>query len=317
MLSFIPYGGWPNNARLANADVELVITLDVGPRVLSYRRLGFPDGDERGENVLKHYAEQLGGRGEPDWKIRGGHRLWLAPENEGVTYALDNGPVTHGSHGENTLSLVQAAEGPWWVEKHLTLTLDDAGPGVTLHHEVINRGPEPLVQVAPWALTVMAPGGVALIPQPPLGEHPRDLLPNRRLIVWPYTDLSDPRLRLGPQFFTLRQTADGKPLKLGLRHAAGWAGYLLGRRFFAKTVAHEPGAVYPDDGCNFETFTNHEMLEVETLAPLGTLNPGETATHVERWTLHAFDDAPDPTDASALGARLAPVVAFSTRSPAG
>ncbi len=307
MLSLLPHAGWNHNARLANADVELIVTLEVGPRVISYRRLGFPAGDERGENVLKQYAEQRGGRGESEWKIRGGHRLWVAPEDEGITYALDNGPVAHEFHGENTLHLILAAAAPHWVEKRLTLTLDATGPGVTLFHEIVNRGSAPL-HVAPWALTVMAPGGVGVVPQPPLGEHPRDLLPNRRLVVWPYSDLTDPRLRLGPELFTLRQTADGKPLKLGLNHAAGWAGYLLGRRFFAKTVSHDPGAVYPDDGCNFETFTNDEMLEVETLGPLRALAPGEAAAHVERWTLHAFDEAPDTTDAAALAACLAAVV---------
>ena len=308
MLSLLPYAGWTNNARLANADVELIVTLDIGPRVISYRRLGYPEGDDRGENVFKQYAEQLGGRRAGEWKIRGGHRLWVAPEDFGITYAPDNGPVAHEFHGENTLRLVHAATGPYWVEKHLTLTLDAAGPGVTLHHEIINRGPEPL-HGAVWALTVMAPGGVGVVPQPPLGEHPRDLLPNRRLIVWPFTDLSDARLHLGPHLFTLTQAADRQPLKYGLRHEGGWAGYLLGRRFFAKTVAHEPGAVYPDDGCNFETFTNYEMLEVESLAPLRTLAPGEGAVHVERWTLHAFSDAPDATDERAFAERLGPAVA--------
>ena len=271
-------------------------------------RLGFPDGDERGENVLKQYAEQLGGSGESDWKIRGGHRLWVAPEDVGITYAPDNGPVAHEAHGEDTLRLTQAAASPYWVEKHLTLTLDAAGPGVTLHHEIVNRGPAPL-QFAVWALTVMTPGGVEVIPQPPLGEHPRDLLPNRRMIVWPFTDLSDPRLHLGPHLFTLRQQADGRPLKIGLCHAGGWAGYLLGRRFFAKTVAHDPNAVYADDGCNFETFTNHEMLEVESLAPLRTLAPGESAEHVERWTLNVLENVPDFADEAALAERLSGEVA--------
>lgn len=308
MLTLIPYAGWNNNVRLANADVELIVTLDVGPRVISYRRLGFPGGDDRGENVFKQYAEQLGGRGEADWKIRGGHRLWLAPEDVKLSYALDNGPVTHEPVGENGLRVTQAATAPFWIEKRITLTLDAAGPGVTLHHEVVNRGPEPL-RAAPWALSVMAPGGTGVIPQPPLGEHPRDLLPNRRMIVWPFTDCSDGRFRPGPHLFTLQQRAATQPFKLGLRHEGGWAGYLLGRKFFAKTVAHEPGADYPDDGCNFETFTNHEMLEVESLAPLRTLAPGEGAAHLERWTLHAFDDAPpdpaNPAEEAALAARLA------------
>ena len=34
----MPYGGWPNCARVANDQIELIATTDVGPRVM---RLGW------------------------------------------------------------------------------------------------------------------------------------------------------------------------------------------------------------------------------------------------------------------------------------
>ena len=43
---------------------------------------------------------------------------------------------------------------------------------------------------------------------------------------------------------------------------------------------------YPDCGCSFETFTNADFLELETLGPLTRLHPGETVTHTERWAAH-------------------------------
>jgi len=36
IVDVIEYRGWKNNLRLTNGDVELVVTLDVGPRVISY-----------------------------------------------------------------------------------------------------------------------------------------------------------------------------------------------------------------------------------------------------------------------------------------
>jgi hypothetical protein len=45
-------------------------------------------------------------------------------------------------------------------------------------------------------------------------------------------------------------------------------------------------ADYPDFGCSFETFTNAEILELETLGPLTTLAPGQSASHTERWSAH-------------------------------
>src|SRR5258708_3633863 len=63
----VEYQGWKNNVSLSNSDVELIITLDVGPRVISYQIPG-------DKNVFKQYADQMGKSGEKDWQIRGGHR---------------------------------------------------------------------------------------------------------------------------------------------------------------------------------------------------------------------------------------------------
>ena len=67
MVELVEYRGWKNNLKLSNADCELVVTLDVGPRVIAYRLPG-------GFNVLKNYDQMMGGTGEnpgswwPVWK---------------------------------------------------------------------------------------------------------------------------------------------------------------------------------------------------------------------------------------------------------
>src|SRR4029077_18781182 len=69
----INFKGWPNSYRMSNGEVELVVTGDIGPRIIRYGFLG-------GQNLFKEYAEQMGKSGEKDWQIRGGHRLWVGPE---------------------------------------------------------------------------------------------------------------------------------------------------------------------------------------------------------------------------------------------
>ena len=56
MVETVEYRGWKNNLRIANESVELVVTLDVGPRVIAYRKPG-------GFNVMKNYDEQMGHTG--------------------------------------------------------------------------------------------------------------------------------------------------------------------------------------------------------------------------------------------------------------
>src|SRR5689334_6210153 len=77
----IQYRGWPNCYRISNGEVELVVTTDVGPRIMRYGFVGGP-------NVFKEFEEQMGKSGEPTWQPRGGHRLWIAPEDPVLSYAL-------------------------------------------------------------------------------------------------------------------------------------------------------------------------------------------------------------------------------------
>ena len=200
------FGGWRNCLRLANDHAELILTLDVGPRVISYQVTG-------GENVFKTAPEEFGKSHEPHFVQRGGHRLWIAPEDD-RTYAPDNVPVAHELL-PNGVRMTNAAEAPWQIEKELTVRLASDSSAVIVEHRLTNRGPAPAT-LATWALTVMEPGGLEIIPNPPLGEHPRDLLPNRLQVLWPYTDASDERWRWGREFITLRQTPHSSPAKLGL-----------------------------------------------------------------------------------------------------
>ena len=54
---------------------------------------------------------------------------------------------------------------------------------------------------------------------------------------------------------------------------------------FVKRFGYEEGKNYPDNGVNFETFTNEDMLEMESLGPMTRLPAGEVVEHTERWEL--------------------------------
>src|SRR5205807_293153 len=106
--------------------LEAIVTLDVGPRIISFKT---PDA----ENVLKNYDAQLGKSGELEWMIRGGHRIWLAPEDEKRTYILDNSPVPHEIRGD-TIVVENPPSAPWHVKKQLEITLAENDAELTLLH---------------------------------------------------------------------------------------------------------------------------------------------------------------------------------------
>jgi hypothetical protein len=280
----VEYGGWKNNLKISNDDAEMIVTLDVGPRVISYRLKG-------GKNVLKEYRDQLGKSGEKTWQIRGGHRLWVAPEDPQLTYTPDNGPVSHSIQEETGAVRVTGRPDAFGVKKEMEIRLEPKGSGVTLIHRVSNCG-DVERKLAPWALTVMAPGGTEIIPLPPKKPHPggakdaraEDYWPNQSLVMWPYFDFRDPRWYFGTKYITLNQTKRG-PTKIGLLHREGWVHYLNDRTLFSKMVPFEDGKTYPDKGSNYQTFTNEDMLELETLGPLTKMAPGQTVEHNEYWNL--------------------------------
>ena len=290
----IAFKGWPHALRMSNGTIELIATLDVGPRILSYTRAG-------GLNPFNVYEDQAGGVGEPVWRNRGGHRLWLSPEAPGFSDFPDNHPVAWEKLGETGVRLTPAPETGPGFQKQIDIVLTPKGSGVTLTHRITRIGKTPC-RAAPWALSVMAAGGAAIIPQPPLGVHPRDLLPNRRLVIWPYTDLTDPRYHLGPRYITLRQDAAAKPTKIGLALEPAWAGYLLKQTLFLKKFPWLPDAEFPAYGCNIEVFTNARMLELESLGPMKTLAPGEKSELKEVWDLKVDVPELDPRDEAALDA---------------
>lgn len=289
--------GWENVARLSNDHVELLITLDVGPRILSYKRAG-------GENVLRVFPEQAGKKGESGYQVRGGHRMWVAPEND-RTYAPDNGPVKYELREPNVVHAETPAEEKWRVRKEMTISLAADSSAVMVHHRATNDGSEPIT-TASWGLTVMAPGGWEIIPQPPLGEHGKDFLPNRVIVPWTYTDLSDDRWKIGRRFWTLTPKADRPSTKLGFFHRERWIAYVLGKQLFLKSFDYEEGSQYPDLGCNYETFSKSDFLEMETLSPLRTIEPGQSVEHTETWHLFGDITAPNAVDEAALERWLQP-----------
>ena len=74
--------------------------------------------------------------------------------------------------------------------------------------------------------------------------------------------------------------------KLGLFNPDTWAAYILNNEVFVKRSSSDPTKTYPDFGCSFETFTNNDFLEMETLGPLTKVLPGHTVEQVEHWGLY-------------------------------
>jgi hypothetical protein len=291
----ISYLGLPNCYRLSNGTVEVVVTSDVGPRIVRY---GFAGA----ENILAELPDATLVTELGDFKPLGGHRLWVAPEAKPRSYAPDNAPLAVAVEGERAIRLTAPVEAATGIEKEIGLALDADGSGLTVRHRITNRSLW-AIEAAPWALTIMRGGGTAIFPQEPYISWDDYLLPARPFVLWHYTDLSDARWSVGKKLIRLRTDASAShPQKAGMLNKQGWAAYQLDDTLFVKRFACLEGATYPDYGCNCETYTAGDFIEVESLAPLGRLEPGASAEHEERWTL--FRDVRAGADEDELDAAI-------------
>lgn len=296
----IPYFNQPNCYKLFNGVVEVIVTSDIGPRVICYRFAG-------GENILAELGPDAVVKTElGDWHPWGGHRLWHAPEVLPRTYFPDDGPVAVQVVGTDSIRLTQPVEAATHIQKEMLIKLDGRGTRVTITHKLTNKGLWP-VELAPWALTIMNGGGVTIIPNEPYIPHDEKLLPARAMVLWHYTDMSDPRWTFGKKYVRLRTDEKReKPQKLGAANKQGWAAYLRKKTLFVKRFPFVEGADYPDLGCNFETYSAGSFMEIETLGPLAKLEPGQSATHVEDWYL--FKDVDAGATEESLDAAISPLV---------
>ena len=276
----INYLTLPNCIRLTNGEIEIIITTNVGPRIVHYSFVG-------GENVLGLHPEARVETVLGEFKPYGGHRLWIAPENMPNSYAPDNSPVEYVYEKErNSIHLIQPVENVSRTQKTMTISLDETGSGVSVNHQIKNLSGE-IIELAVWALTIMRGGGEARIPNEPFAPYSGEtLLPVRNLTCWSYTDFSDSRWRFEKEFICLKVNENKPdPQKIGVLNKQGWAQYTVDDLEFTKRFNFIEAAVYPDMNSTTELYTAGDFIEIETLAPLVKLMPGESSEHIEYWEL--------------------------------
>ncbi|HEY8646034.1 MAG TPA: hypothetical protein VIL77_09180 [Gaiellaceae bacterium] len=261
---------------IENEHVRLEFTLDVGPRIV---RFSLRDG----RNVFAETpdAEWDTVHGRP-YRLLGGHRLWSSPECPLDEQVPDDAPV-----GVRLLDDGVELTGDTLTRDGLTprieLRLAMAGPRVRVLH-VLENHTDQEVRVAAWALTQVRPGGVAVLPLQ-TDELDGAQLPNRNVVLWPYSSVGDPRFELTDDTIRVAATDDAGLFKVGYLNHGGWVAYELEEVTFRKRFDPEPQAEHVDFGCNVEVYTRAEFLELETLTPLRHIAPGKTTEHVEEWEL--------------------------------
>lgn len=221
----------------------------------------------------------------------GGHRLWSAPEVRTTTYVPDTS-IRISNHGGG----VQVVSDDVRLAVEKAMHVRPAEESLVIDHVLTNRSAHP-IEVAAWAITMIRPGGTVLMPAPLRGLDAEGLQARFSIILWPYADIGDSRLKLSNDGVLMRVEGT-KPIKAGTPNLRGWAAYLIDGIAFVKwTRRFEPADRYADLGAGVQAFVGHGFGEFETLGPLTVLDPGDRVTHREVWQIHRLGQGLSEFDA--------------------
>lgn len=272
----IEFHGMPTRS-LGNEHLRLDYLAEAGPRIV---RLCLAGSDD---NLLADAIDVSWDTPYGIYHLFGGHRLWHAPEAPSRSSVPDDRGLEIWKLPDG-VRLSGAVEAPTGIRKTIEIRLQEDRAGVAVRHTLRNEGLWP-VELAAWAITQVPLGGVAVLPL--TAPEASRVLPNRQLVLWPYTRLTDPRLHLHDDYVLIDGAAGERQFKLGYFNHAGWLAYLRNGVCFCKRFAPQPGRPHADLNCNAEVFCNDRFLEVETVGPLVRLEPGQETVHDEVWQITA------------------------------
>jgi len=290
--------GWTDAIILRNATVAVVVVPSVG-RVMQFRFLDDAEGPFW-EN------DKLAGKPMPadPWKVAhgsfGGDKTWPAPQsvwNWPPPDVFDTAPLEARVNADRSVTLTSPVSPRLGLRTVRRIVLDPAAPvmRIATTYEKISGDPQP---VAVWVIAQLRDPVAVFMPVPAT-----TIFPDGFAGPWK-----------GPENF-IRREADWVRFT---RNPAGshktgndgsdlvWAGERTLLRLHIPRVA---GADYTHNGCSVEVYTNADpvpYVELETLGPLVTLRPGDTATATTAYRLARRTSAPLATDVRALLALPAP-----------
>lgn len=265
--------------KLASKHLTLLVTQSIGPRVLSLQING-------SQNLFAELPDlKLECPGAGELSLHGGHRLWHAPEEPARTYLPDDQPVEITPIHQG-VEVTQQVEKDTGIQKVMRIELMRKRPAVVVTHTLHNRGLWP-VMTAPWAITQLRKGGVALLPQSTQEVAGNPTLPNRTLAIWPYADMGGDYFTWAKDYVLVRSNMKEGALKIGFPNPREWLAYWNEATLFIKRAEYSPSAPYFDFGSSSECYCNPQFLELETLGPSVTLQPGSKTEHRETWEVYA------------------------------
>lgn len=272
----INYKHYGKCLKITNSVVEIMVTIEYGPRIVKY---GYVSGrNQFAEDVNNKISTSHG-----DYYIIGGHRFWHLPENKDRTYIPDNKKVEYESIF-NGVRLIQEIEKWTQVQKIIEITFELSSSKVNILHKIVSLNAFD-INISVSGITAMSKGGIEIIP---LEERKIGTMPNKSFVFWPYSNIKDSRVYFGDRYIAMKVCENVfENFKIGFNTNLSYAMYYNENELFVKQFKRDKNnSNYPHMGCSYESFIGINYIEMQTNSPIYTISTNQCVEHLEIWDLY-------------------------------
>lgn len=272
----INYKHYGKCLKITNGVVEIIITIEYGPRIVKY---GYVNGrNQFAEDINNKISTSHG-----DYYIIGGHRFWHLPENKDRTYIPDNKKVEYESIF-NGVRLIQEIEKWTQVQKIIEIIFESSSSKVNILHKIVSLNAFD-INISVSGITAMSKGGIEIIP---LEKRKSGISPNKSFVFWPYSNIKDSRVYFGDRYVAMKVCENiSENFKIGFNTNLSYALYYNENELFVKQFKRDKNnSNYPHMGCCYESFIGSNYIEMQTNSPLYTISTNQCVEHLEIWDLH-------------------------------
>lgn len=285
------YYGW-NGYSLTNGEIELGIAPEIGGRIISLQVQGeellYVDQSRLGETFDLGYLDNLSrDKTAFGFRLWGGDKTWVAPEKNWIAgippLHLDAGKYEAVIQG-HSIRMTSPVDQETGLQIIRSVSMSEDGT-VLLNQHFFNRGKH-AISCGIWDVTQLLHPFHVYFP-----VSIKDLKPDMRFIA--SVREKDTLIQQQGDWVKIRCE---KPLQfkygchiypgvaMALREQANHT-IVMARYFFI-----DPQAKYPhDDMVEVYNSDHYPYLELEILAPLIPLNPGDQTTHQQQWQIKKYN----------------------------
>lgn len=265
--------------ELLTRQMKIIVVTDIGPRIAFF-------GKADGENLLFWDEE---GRGRGDWKLRGGHRVWVArpgADEAEETYLSDNEPC-QVQIANNVLTVMGAVDPVLKIQRGIKIEVLSENK-LFVDNIIVNHS-DMLYSGSVWGLTCTNPNPKRSYGIPLGDDSSWDCFRIVYCKTWGgggTSRINDPQIELTEDMMLVKP--QGVVTKRMIEAAKGIIAMDAPDQnaMFIKKVAYSREGRHPL-GCNLAFYIGQDnfMVEMESMGPEATLKSNESLVWREVWVL--------------------------------